>query len=123
MCEFFLETSMTDTKVMVRTEYFPVVLHTYPVLDLDEEQFFRFCQQNKDLRMGTGSGFCGRPGKGEVQEPAGRLSVNLAPPPWAFSALTSPPWARARSRAMARPRPVPPPEGTLLLAALCASSL
>ena len=123
MCEFFLETSMTDTKVKVRTEYFPVVLHTYPVLDLDEEQFFRICQKNKDLRMGTGSGFCERPGKGEVQEPACRLSVNLAPPPWAFSALTSPPWARARSRAMARPRPVPPPEGTLLLAALCASSL
>ena len=53
MCEFFLETSMTDTKVKVRTEYFPVVLHTYPVLDLDEEQFFRFCQQNKDLRIGN----------------------------------------------------------------------
>ena len=42
---------MTETKVQVRTEYHPVVLHTYPVLDLDEEQFFRFCQQNKDLRI------------------------------------------------------------------------
>jgi Uma2 family endonuclease len=42
---------MTDTKVKVRTECHPVVLHTYPVLDLDEEQFFRFCQQNKDLRI------------------------------------------------------------------------
>jgi Uma2 family endonuclease len=42
---------MTDTKVQVRTEYHPVVLHTYPVLELDEEQFFRFCQQNKDLRI------------------------------------------------------------------------
>jgi hypothetical protein len=42
---------MTDTKVKVRTEYFPVVLHTYPVLDLDEERLFRFCQQNKDLRI------------------------------------------------------------------------
>jgi Uma2 family endonuclease len=42
---------MTDTKVKVRTEYHPVVLHTHPVLDLDEEQFFRFCQQNKDLRI------------------------------------------------------------------------
>ena len=42
---------MPDTKVKVRTEYHPVVLHTHPVLDLDEEQFFRFCQQNKDLRI------------------------------------------------------------------------
>jgi Uma2 family endonuclease len=42
---------MTDTKVKVRTEYHPVVLHTHPVLDLDEERFFRFCQQNKDLRI------------------------------------------------------------------------
>ena len=42
---------MTDTRVKVRTEYHPVVLHTHPVLDLDEEQFFRFCQQNKDLRI------------------------------------------------------------------------
>jgi Uma2 family endonuclease len=42
---------MTQTKVKVRTEYHPVVLHTHPVLDLDEEQFFRFCQQNKDLRI------------------------------------------------------------------------
>jgi Uma2 family endonuclease len=42
---------MTDTKVQVRTEYHPVVLHTHPMLDLDEEQFFRFCQQNKDLRI------------------------------------------------------------------------
>jgi Uma2 family endonuclease len=42
---------MTETKVKVRTEYHPVVLHTHPVLDLDEEQFFRFCQQNKDLRI------------------------------------------------------------------------
>ena len=42
---------MTETKVKVRTEYHPVVLHTHPVLDLDEEQFFRFCQQNRDLRI------------------------------------------------------------------------
>ncbi len=42
---------MTETKVKVRTEYHPVVLHTHPVLDLDEEQFFLFCQQNRDLRI------------------------------------------------------------------------
>jgi Uma2 family endonuclease len=28
-----------------------MVLHTHPALDMDEEQFFEFCQQNKDLRM------------------------------------------------------------------------
>jgi len=42
---------VTETKVKVRTEYHPVVLHTHPVLDLDEEQFFWFCQQNRDLRI------------------------------------------------------------------------
>src|SRR3712207_3385340 len=38
----------------------------------------------------------------------GSLRRNTAPLPCAFSAVSSPPWARARSRAMARPRPVPP---------------
>jgi Uma2 family endonuclease len=57
---------MTDTKVKVRTEYHPVVLHTHPVLDLDEEQFFRFCQQNKDLRIE-----CTAEGDLEVMPPAG----------------------------------------------------
>lgn len=42
---------MTQTKTKVRTEYHPVVLHTHPALDMDEEQFFEFCQQNKDIRI------------------------------------------------------------------------
>jgi Uma2 family endonuclease len=42
---------VAETKAKVRTEYHPVVLHTHPALDMDEEQFFEFCQQNKDLRM------------------------------------------------------------------------
>lgn len=42
---------MTQTKIKVRTEYHPVVLHTHPALDMDEEQFFEFCQQNKDVRI------------------------------------------------------------------------
>ncbi|MGB3635804.1 MAG: Uma2 family endonuclease [Rubrobacteraceae bacterium] len=40
-----------ETKPKIRTEYHPVVLHTYPALDMDEEQFFEFCQQNKDVRI------------------------------------------------------------------------
>ena len=37
-----------------------------------------------------------------------KRSLNVAPRPSAFSAVRSPPWARARSRAIASPRPVPP---------------
>ncbi len=40
---------MTDTKV--RVERPAVVLHTRPALDMDEEQFFEFCQLNKDWRI------------------------------------------------------------------------
>ena len=36
---------------------------------------------------------------------AGRLRRNNAPPPSAFSAVMSPPWARTRPRAIERPRP------------------
>ena len=42
---------MTDTKAWARTEVLPVVLHTRPALDMDEEQFFEFCQQNRDWRI------------------------------------------------------------------------
>lgn len=40
---------MAETKV--RTEYPPVVLHTHPVIEMDEEQFFEFCQLNQDWRI------------------------------------------------------------------------
>ncbi len=40
---------MTEAKV--RTEYPPVVLHTRPALDMDEEQFFKFCRLNDELRI------------------------------------------------------------------------
>ncbi len=40
---------MAEAKV--RTEYPPVVLHTRPALDMDEEQFFEFCQQNREWRI------------------------------------------------------------------------
>lgn len=35
----------------IRVEYRPVVLQTAPALEMDEEQFFEFCQLNKDLRI------------------------------------------------------------------------
>lgn len=40
---------MTDMKV--RVELPAVVLHMRPALDMDEEQFFEFCQLNKDWRI------------------------------------------------------------------------
>jgi Uma2 family endonuclease len=42
---------MTETKIKVRTEYHPVVLHTRPALEMDEEQFFEFCQLNREWRI------------------------------------------------------------------------
>ncbi|MGH3149024.1 MAG: Uma2 family endonuclease [Rubrobacter sp.] len=40
---------MTETKV--RVEHPPVVLHTRPALEMDEEQFFEFCQLNREWRI------------------------------------------------------------------------
>lgn len=40
---------MTETKV--RVERPAVVLHTRPALEMDEEQFFEFCQLNRDWRI------------------------------------------------------------------------
>lgn len=48
--------------------------------------------------------------------PLGSLRRNTAPPRFPFAAVRSPPCARARSLAMERPRPVPPPSTRLLAA-------
>jgi Uma2 family endonuclease len=40
---------MTETKV--RVERPAVVLHTRPALEMDEEQFFEFCQLNREWRI------------------------------------------------------------------------
>src|SRR5215210_6260246 len=40
---------MTETKI--RVERPAVVLHTRPALEMDEEQFFEFCQLNRDWRI------------------------------------------------------------------------
>ena len=29
----------------------PVVVHTRPAIDMDDEQFFQFCQVNRDLQI------------------------------------------------------------------------
>src|SRR5258706_8785212 len=29
----------------------PLVVHTRPVIDMDDEQFFQFCQLNRDLQI------------------------------------------------------------------------
>lgn len=40
---------MTEAKG--RSEHPPVVLHTRPALEMDEDQFFEFCQINRDWRI------------------------------------------------------------------------
>jgi len=69
---------MAETKV--RVEHPPVVLHTHPVLDMGEEQFFEFCQLNREWRIERSA-----EGDLEVMVPTGgetsnrnfRLSVQL----------------------------------------------
>ena len=38
-------------QVRIKTEYPPVVLQLQPALEMNEEQFFAFCQQNRDWRI------------------------------------------------------------------------
>ena len=60
---------MTETKV--RTEYLPVLLHTRPALDMDEEQFFEFCRLNDELRIERTA-----EGDLEIMPPAGGETSN-----------------------------------------------
>ncbi len=39
------------TQVKIRIENPPVVLHTRPALEMDEEQFFEFCRLNRGWRI------------------------------------------------------------------------
>ena len=41
---------MTETRVKVERDP-PVVLHTRPALEMNEEQFFEFCRTNRDWRI------------------------------------------------------------------------
>ena len=42
---------MTITEVTTQVENSPLVLHLHPVINLTDEQFFEFCQINRDLRI------------------------------------------------------------------------
>ena len=61
---------MAETKV--RVEHPPMVLHTHPVLDMDDEQFFEFCQLNREWRIERSA-----EGDLEVMVPTGVETSNL----------------------------------------------
>jgi Uma2 family endonuclease len=42
---------MTMTEVTTQLENSPLVLHLHPVINLTDDQFFEFCQINRDLRI------------------------------------------------------------------------
>lgn len=42
---------MTMTEVTAQVENSPLVLHLHPVINLTDDQFFEFCQINRDLRI------------------------------------------------------------------------
>jgi Uma2 family endonuclease len=42
---------MTMTEVTTQVENSPLVLHLHPVINLTDDQFFEFCQINRDLRI------------------------------------------------------------------------
>jgi Uma2 family endonuclease len=43
--------AMTMTEATTQVENSPLVLHLHPVINLTDEQFFEFCQINRDLRI------------------------------------------------------------------------
>lgn len=64
-----LEVRVTETKV--RIEHPPVVLHTRPALEMDEDQLFEFCQLNREWRIERGA-----EGDLEVMAPTGGETSN-----------------------------------------------
>ena len=42
---------MTMTEVTTQVENSPLVLHLQPIINLTDDQFFEFCQLNRDLRI------------------------------------------------------------------------
>ncbi|MDQ3236134.1 MAG: Uma2 family endonuclease [Actinomycetota bacterium] len=57
---------MTETKTKVRIEYPTVVLQMRPAMEMNEEQFFEFCQLNRDWRIARSA-----EGKLEIMPPTG----------------------------------------------------
>ena len=66
-------------RTKVGMEYPPVVLYTSPALEMNEEQFFEFCQLNRDWRIERSA-----EGALEIRPPTGGETSNrnaeLSPP-------------------------------------------
>src|SRR6266446_5283796 len=45
------QSSARVAEILQSVEQPPLIVHTRPVLDMDDEQFFQFCQLNGDLRI------------------------------------------------------------------------
>ncbi len=42
---------MTTTKQVITTEVVPMVVRLHPAITIDDDQFYEFCQQNRDFRI------------------------------------------------------------------------
>ena len=42
---------MTMTELTTQVENYPLVLHLQPIINLTDDEFFEFCQMNRDLRI------------------------------------------------------------------------
>ncbi len=42
---------MTTTKQVITTEIVPMVVRLHPAITIDDDQFYEFCQQNRDFRI------------------------------------------------------------------------
>jgi Uma2 family endonuclease len=68
------------TEMKVRIELPPVVLHTRPALQMDEDQFFEFCQLNGDWRIehtAEGDLEIMPPTGGEISNPNAELTMQV----------------------------------------------
>jgi Uma2 family endonuclease len=71
---------VTITEVTTQVENSPLVLHLHPVINLTDEQFFEFCQINRDLqieRAATGEILVMPPTGSETGNRNARLIVQL----------------------------------------------
>ncbi|MBA3924016.1 MAG: Uma2 family endonuclease, partial [Nostocaceae cyanobacterium] len=42
---------MTTTKQAITTEIVPMVVQLHPAITISDDQFYEFCQQNRDFRI------------------------------------------------------------------------
>lgn len=67
--------------VSAPTEYLPVVLHLSPAVEMTDEEFFRFCQLNRDLRIertAEGDLIIMPPAGGEASSGNARLTTQVS---------------------------------------------